>query len=75
MSAERVGATLGTKKLYPCVKCKMPSKYLMTMRYFEDGQGQPLTKFFIKCDCKKHLMFNSEKEAITAWNKANPISR
>jgi hypothetical protein len=53
----------------------MPSKYLMMMSYFELGQGKPLTKFFIQCGCKKRLMFDSQKEAITAWNKANPSSR
>src|ERR1700691_1037307 len=43
----KCGTTLGTKRLNTCVTCKTPSKYLMTTRYFEVGQGHPLTKFFI----------------------------
>lgn len=63
---------MGAKTLHPCVKCKLPSKDLMIMRHFEWGQGLNLSKFFVLCDCQEPSMFDSQKEAISAWNKANP---
>jgi hypothetical protein len=65
---------MGSKTLHPCVKCQLPPKYLMIMRHFELERGSDLSKFFILCGCKEPLMFDSEKQAISAWNKANPVS-
>jgi hypothetical protein len=64
---------MATRKLHPCMKCKMASEHLQVTESSEWEHGSVLTKFYIRCGCKEHLMFDSEKEAITAWNKANPV--
>ena len=61
------------------MKCGLSSKYLVILKHFEwkdDGLLKRLSKkFYVLCFCKKRLLFDSEKKAAAAWNKANPISK
>jgi hypothetical protein len=41
------------------------------MKQFDTKDRELSTKFYVLCACKKRLLFDSEKEAADAWNKAN----
>ena len=43
--------------------------------YFGTRETGFKLKFYVLCACKKHLLFDSEKEAVDAWNKANAVKR
>ena len=55
---------------YPCKKCLLPAKYLTVAKHF--FKISPLKfKFYVLCACKQDKMYDTEEEAIKAFNKAN----
>ena len=56
--------------IYPCGKCHLPPPYLITASHLV--KTNPSTyKFYVECACKTDKMYDTEEEAIQAFNKAN----
>jgi hypothetical protein len=55
---------------YPCKKCHLPQSYLIAFRRLVKT-NPPTFKFYVECACKPDKMYDTEEEAIQAFNKAN----
>jgi len=57
-------------KLKRCLTCHLLPGTVLTK--ILKGKGQSMTKkYFVLCACQKLRLFDTEKEAADAWNKAN----
>jgi hypothetical protein len=45
---------------------------VLVRKHIEKIEGEWTERFYVACGCKSPLLFDSEEEAATAWNKANP---
>jgi hypothetical protein len=55
---------------YPCKKCHLPAIYLITFKHLVKSHP-PTYKFSVECACKPGKAYDTEEEAIQAFNKAN----
>jgi hypothetical protein len=55
---------------YPCEKCHLPPPYLLTVSHLVNTNPSTY-KFHVECGCKPDKMYDTEEEAIQAFNKAN----
>ena len=55
---------------YPCEKCHLPTRYLLTVRHLVKS-NPPTFKFYVECACKRDKMYDTEEEAIQAFNTTN----
>ena len=56
--------------IYPCGKCHLPPPYLITASHLVKS-NPPTFKFYVECACKQDKMYDTEEEAIQAFNNAN----
>ena len=62
---------MGEYKLLACKECDLEGKFLYLMKHIEPGENGVCPRYYVLCGCKKRVLFDSEKEAAEAWNKAN----
>ena len=55
--------------IYPCGKCHLPPSYLRAVSHLVESNPSTY-KFYVECGCKPK-MYDTEEEAIQAFNKAN----
>ena len=71
VAPDKNGYKIATYPLRTCKTCDLEGEYVWMMSHFEMVNGVLTTKFYVLCACKQRLLFDSEKKAADAWNKAN----